>query len=161
MKYYQSKFEIKTLRNEINYKNRIAICLDFVPATTCGMGTELAHKTLESQFRFPLLTANDAFFIICRGLLGLDCPQRQWKEIQMNELSLLTQNIRIRGVAYLLSSFFEEFLAGLLRLVLLTSAFFNCHSFLLSPFLMRCSFFTGVPVSCRKGKWQSDSTTSS
>ncbi|GBL70900.1 hypothetical protein AVEN_161529-1, partial [Araneus ventricosus] len=38
--------------------------LDFLPASTGGMGPELAHKTLESQLRFALLTANDAFFII-------------------------------------------------------------------------------------------------
>ncbi|GBM19949.1 hypothetical protein AVEN_164894-1 [Araneus ventricosus] len=38
--------------------------LDFVPADTGGIGPEHAHKTLESQFRFSLLTANDAFFII-------------------------------------------------------------------------------------------------
>ncbi|GBM10663.1 hypothetical protein AVEN_7934-1 [Araneus ventricosus] len=61
---YQSKFEIQTLRNEINCKNRIAIVLSLVPATTGGMGPELAHKTLESQFRFSLLTANDVFFTI-------------------------------------------------------------------------------------------------
>ncbi|GBM32503.1 hypothetical protein AVEN_156597-1 [Araneus ventricosus] len=38
--------------------------LDFVPAITGGMGPNLAHKTLESQFRLSLLTENDAFFII-------------------------------------------------------------------------------------------------
>ncbi|GBL94483.1 hypothetical protein AVEN_235588-1 [Araneus ventricosus] len=40
------------------------MCLDFVPASRVGMGPELAHKTLESQFRFSLLTANHALFII-------------------------------------------------------------------------------------------------
>ncbi|GBM96668.1 hypothetical protein AVEN_29486-1 [Araneus ventricosus] len=93
MKYYRSKFEIQTLRNEINYKNRIDMGLDFVPASTGGMEPSLAHKTLESQFRFSLISANDAFF------MGPDCHQRQRKEIQMNELSLQTQNVRIRGVA--------------------------------------------------------------
>ncbi|GBN29468.1 hypothetical protein AVEN_151826-1 [Araneus ventricosus] len=39
-------------------------CLDFVPASTGRMEPELARKTLESQFRVSLLTANDAFFII-------------------------------------------------------------------------------------------------
>ncbi|GBM54027.1 hypothetical protein AVEN_185629-1, partial [Araneus ventricosus] len=38
--------------------------LDFVPASGGGMGPELPHKTLESQFRFSLITANVAFFII-------------------------------------------------------------------------------------------------
>ncbi|GBL76010.1 hypothetical protein AVEN_234324-1 [Araneus ventricosus] len=38
--------------------------LDFAPASTSGMGAEFAQKTLESQFRFFLLTGNDAFFII-------------------------------------------------------------------------------------------------
>ncbi|GBN46044.1 hypothetical protein AVEN_209684-1 [Araneus ventricosus] len=37
---------------------------DYVFASTGGMEPELAHKTLESQFRVSLLTANDAFFII-------------------------------------------------------------------------------------------------
>ncbi|GBM09063.1 hypothetical protein AVEN_87675-1 [Araneus ventricosus] len=36
----------------------------FVPASTGGMGPELGHKTLESQFRFSLLIAIDAFFIV-------------------------------------------------------------------------------------------------
>ncbi|GBM90686.1 hypothetical protein AVEN_217560-1 [Araneus ventricosus] len=38
--------------------------LDFFPASACGMEPELAHIALESQFRFSLLTANDAFYII-------------------------------------------------------------------------------------------------
>ncbi|GBO01219.1 hypothetical protein AVEN_203790-1 [Araneus ventricosus] len=38
--------------------------LDFDPASTVEMRPEIAHKTLESQFRFSLLTVNDAFFII-------------------------------------------------------------------------------------------------
>ncbi|GBM10925.1 hypothetical protein AVEN_171414-1 [Araneus ventricosus] len=38
--------------------------LDFVRASTGGMEPDLAHITLESQFRFPLLPTNDAFFII-------------------------------------------------------------------------------------------------
>ncbi|GBN22656.1 hypothetical protein AVEN_11253-1 [Araneus ventricosus] len=37
---------------------------DFVLASTGGLGPELAHKTLESQFHVSLLTTNDAFFII-------------------------------------------------------------------------------------------------
>ncbi|GBM90264.1 hypothetical protein AVEN_248027-1 [Araneus ventricosus] len=56
--------QTQTLRNEIKYKNRISIGLDFVLASTGGMAPVFAHKTLEFQFRFPLLTANDAFFII-------------------------------------------------------------------------------------------------
>ncbi|GBN91656.1 hypothetical protein AVEN_189008-1 [Araneus ventricosus] len=84
--------------------------LDFVPASTGGMGTELEHKTLESQFRFSLLTANDAHFII-EVLLGPDCHQRQ----------------------------------SLLRLVLLTSAFFNCHGFRSSSF-SSFSFFNEMLI---------------
>ncbi|GBN80042.1 hypothetical protein AVEN_212781-1 [Araneus ventricosus] len=38
--------------------------LDFVSDSTGGMGPKFAHKTLESQFRLSLLTANDVFFII-------------------------------------------------------------------------------------------------
>ncbi|GBN80492.1 NPC intracellular cholesterol transporter 1 [Araneus ventricosus] len=38
--------------------------LDFVLASTGGMGPELAHKILEFQFRVSLITVNDAFFII-------------------------------------------------------------------------------------------------
>ncbi|GBO43562.1 hypothetical protein AVEN_140972-1 [Araneus ventricosus] len=64
VKYYQLKFDIQILRNEINYKNRIAMGLVSVPASTDGVGPELAYKALESQFRFSWLTANDAFFII-------------------------------------------------------------------------------------------------
>ncbi|GBM26674.1 hypothetical protein AVEN_241330-1 [Araneus ventricosus] len=37
--------------------------LDFVRASTGGMLSELAYETLELQFRFSLLTANDIFFI--------------------------------------------------------------------------------------------------
>ncbi|GBL82339.1 hypothetical protein AVEN_252500-1 [Araneus ventricosus] len=55
---------IETLRNQINYKNLIGMGLEFVAASTGGMGPELSHKTLEYQFRFSLLNANDAFFII-------------------------------------------------------------------------------------------------
>ncbi|GBL85767.1 hypothetical protein AVEN_193210-1 [Araneus ventricosus] len=98
MEYYQSKFEIQILINEINYKNRIAMGLDFVPASTGGMGPELTHKVLECQFRISLLTANDAFFIIedlwVQIVIGI---QRQ--ETQMNKFSLQTQKIRSRDVA--------------------------------------------------------------
>ncbi|GBO12413.1 hypothetical protein AVEN_70717-1, partial [Araneus ventricosus] len=37
---------------------------DFVLTSSGGMGPDLAHETLESQFRVSLLTANDAFFIV-------------------------------------------------------------------------------------------------
>ncbi|GBM54223.1 hypothetical protein AVEN_142273-1 [Araneus ventricosus] len=70
---------IQTLINKINYKNRIAMGLDFAPANTDGMGLELAHKILESQFRFSLFTANDAFILPYRVPLDPDCHQRQLK----------------------------------------------------------------------------------
>ncbi|GBN08369.1 hypothetical protein AVEN_55592-1 [Araneus ventricosus] len=79
--------------------------LDFVPASTCGMGPEFAHKTLEFQFRVSLIIVNDQsnhcndHILHYRGALGPDCHQRQRKKIQMTESSLQIQIIRNRGVA--------------------------------------------------------------
>ncbi|GBL73240.1 hypothetical protein AVEN_159295-1 [Araneus ventricosus] len=64
MIFYQPKFDIQTLRNEIDYKTRIAMGFTSVPGSASGMELELAHKSLESQFCVSLLTANDTFFIM-------------------------------------------------------------------------------------------------
>ncbi|GBN50447.1 hypothetical protein AVEN_121337-1 [Araneus ventricosus] len=97
MKYYLSKFEIGTLRNEIKYKKiRISMGLDFDPARTSGMGPEL-----EKKFGIPI-----PFFLAqCKScILHYRCPlrpychQRERKETEMNELSLQAQNISSRGV---------------------------------------------------------------
>ncbi|GBO31764.1 hypothetical protein AVEN_269239-1 [Araneus ventricosus] len=65
--------------------------LDFVLAISGGMGTELAHKTLESQFRVSLLTANDAFFIIedfwVQIVISVNAKYR--KDLQCNRVSSL------------------------------------------------------------------------
>ncbi|GBM59550.1 hypothetical protein AVEN_63065-1 [Araneus ventricosus] len=95
MKYYQSKFQIQTLRNEINYKSRIAMGLDFVPASIGRIGPEFAHKPLESRLRFSLLTANDAFFIIevlwVQIVVSINVRKLKW----MSQIQI----IRSRGVA--------------------------------------------------------------
>ncbi|GBM00860.1 hypothetical protein AVEN_140136-1, partial [Araneus ventricosus] len=98
--------------------------LDFFSASTGGMVPEFAHKTLESQFRLSLFTANDDFFII--EVLWVQIVISV-KERKFKRMSLV---FRFRSLATFF--FFVELLASLLHLVLLTSAFFNCHRFHLS-----------------------------
>ncbi|GBM26770.1 hypothetical protein AVEN_127734-1 [Araneus ventricosus] len=63
----------------------------FVPASTGGLGPELAHKRLESQIRLTLLSENEVFFIIEVICVNV---KRIWEEEAENVKRILPQAIR-------------------------------------------------------------------